>query len=80
MDLEKMDRRFTDFVETLDYLEVCRITVTPDGVFVCPSESDGRVSQIPKKTRKSLGKFLRQLADRLEKDPPEFVERRKKNR
>jgi hypothetical protein len=80
MDLDKMDRRFTDFVETLDYLEVCRITVTQDGVFECPSESDGRVSQIPKKTRKALGTFLRQFADRLEKDPPEFVERRKRNR
>lgn len=75
-----MDRRFTDFVETLDYLEVCRITVTPDGVFECPSEKDGRVAIIPRKTRKSLAKFLRTLGDRLETEAPEPVEKRKRRR
>jgi hypothetical protein len=78
VELEKMDRRFTDFVETLDYLEVARITVTPDGVFECPGEKDGRVAKIPRKTRKSLAKFLRKFGDRLETEAPEPVEHRRR--
>lgn len=73
-----MDRRFTDFVETLDYLEVCRITVTPDGVFECPGEADGRIAQIPRKTRASLAKFLRKLGDRLDRAAPEVREKRRR--
>jgi hypothetical protein len=74
----ELDKRFMDFVETLDYLEVCRITVTPDGVFECPSEADGRIARIPRKTRGSLAKFLRKLGDRLDKAAPEVKEKRRR--
>lgn len=77
--IESMHRRFTDVVETLDYLEIARITITPDGAFACPSEDQGRVAGVSSATRRDFAKFLRQLADRVEKYKPTVkVERRKK--
>jgi len=61
-----MNRKFQDFVDTLDYLEVLRVTVSPEGEFNVPSERDGKIAQVSPTTRRALGGFLRELADRLE--------------
>lgn len=66
----KQSRLFADFVDTLDYVEVCRITVTPSGTFEVPSEREGRVVQVSAATRRSLAKFCRAFADRLDNATP----------
>jgi hypothetical protein len=66
MDKPKQSKVFGDFVSTLNYLEVCRITVTPAGKFEVPSETDGRICQVDLSTRKQLAKFCREFAKRLE--------------
>lgn len=61
-----MKRPFVDFVETLDYLQACRILIHPDGTFSCPDEEEGRVAKVSPTTRRKLSSFLRGLADRLD--------------
>lgn len=70
MATRKKSRAFSYFVETLDYLEVCRITVAPSGKFEVPSEREGRIALITVPTRRSLAKFCRQFADRLDATAP----------
>lgn len=74
----KNNTRFADFVSTLDYLEVCRVTISPDGEFSVPSEKDGRIVQVTRRTRSALAGFLREFADRLECEPKK--EKRSKKR
>jgi hypothetical protein len=64
--MKTMNRKFAEFVDTLDYIEVCRINIAPDGSFSVPSEKDGRIAQVTFKTRVDLAKFIRELADRLD--------------
>ena len=61
-----LNKRFTEFVGTLDYIEVARIVVAPDGGFSVPSEKDGRIALVSAGSRKALARFCRELADRLE--------------
>jgi len=62
----KIHFHFRDLIETFTHVEVCKVTCNPDGTFEVPSEKDGRIAQISPKTRKALGAFLREFADRLE--------------
>lgn len=64
---------FRDFVDTLDFLEVCRVTISPQGIFEIPSEKEGRIAQVSPKTRKALARFLREFSDRLECPDPRHV-------
>jgi hypothetical protein len=66
MEAKTKSRIFESFVETLDYLEVCRVTVSPEGKFEVPSERDGRIVQVSAASRKSLARFMREFADRLD--------------
>jgi hypothetical protein len=61
-----MNSDFKQFVDTLDYLEVMRVTITPKGEFKIPSEKDGKIAQVAPTTRHALAAFLREAADRLE--------------
>ncbi|MGH9685295.1 MAG: hypothetical protein ACRD4S_16995 [Candidatus Acidiferrales bacterium] len=63
---KKVNARFSQFVSTLDYIEVCRITIAPDGSFTVPSEKDGRIAIVSIASRRALAKFCRELALRLE--------------
>lgn len=68
-----MKRPFVDFVETLDYLQACRILIHPDGTFSCPDEEEGRITKVSPTTRRRLAMFLVELADRLrhpDRHPP----------
>ena len=69
----KTHARFLDYVDTLDYMEVCRVVISRDGEYSIPSEKDGRISLVSPTTRKALGKFLREFADRLECPDPSHV-------
>lgn len=73
-----LNQQFLDFVERLEYLEVCRITITPDGTYDVPGEHDGRIARVSLKSRKALAKFCRKFARRLEKMPAEPSERRRR--
>jgi hypothetical protein len=64
--MSTLNQKFLAFVDTLDHLEVLRITISPAGEFSVPSEKDGKIAQVSPSTRKALGRFLRELADRLE--------------
>jgi hypothetical protein len=66
---KQRNKRFLEFVDTLDHIEVCRITLSPDGEFSVPSEREGRIAQVSSASRKSLAKFCRSFADRLEHKP-----------
>jgi hypothetical protein len=68
-----MNKRFLDVVETLDHLEVCRITIQPNGKFTVPNEKDGKISLLPTSTRRELASFARAFADRLECPNPKHV-------
>lgn len=61
-----VNKRFAEFVGTLDYIEVARIVIAPDGGFSVPSEKDGRIALVSPASRKALARFCRELADRLE--------------
>ena len=37
-----MNKQFADVVDTVDHLEVRRITIQPNGKFVVPNEKDGQ--------------------------------------
>lgn len=63
--MKQQHKTFQAFVDTLDYIEVCRITVTPDGEFCVPSETDGRITQVPHKTRIALALFVTSFGKRL---------------
>ncbi len=69
----KAHTRFFDYVDTLDYMEVCRVVIGRDGEYSVPSEKDGRIAMVSPTTRKALGKFLRKFADRLECPDPHHV-------
>jgi hypothetical protein len=64
--MSSLNQKFRDFVDTLDHLEVLRVTISPQGEFSVPSEKDGKIAQVSPTTRKALGRFLRELANRLE--------------
>jgi hypothetical protein len=66
MPKKAVNKRFAEFVGTLDYIEVARIVIAPDGAFTVPSEKDGRIVLVSPATRKALARFLREFADRLE--------------
>ena len=55
----KTHARFLDYVDTLDYMEVCRVVISREGEYSIPSEKDGRISLVSPTTRKALGNFLR---------------------
>ncbi len=65
---------FRQFVDTIDYLEVCRVTIRPDGTFTIPNERDGKIAQVAPRTRRALAEFLREFADRLECPDPKHVQ------
>lgn len=68
---------FSAFVGTLDYLQVCRVIVSPAGEFSVPDEDGGRITSVDASTRKKLAKFVRAFADRLETPPPVQKRRRR---
>lgn len=61
----KTIKNFQEFVDTLDHIEVCRITIAPDGEFSVPSETDGRITQVSQKTRLALAQFMTEFSKRL---------------
>lgn len=71
--MARMHKHFRELAETLDQMEVCKITCHPDGKFFVPSEKDGRVAQLSPETRQELSEFLRGFADRLLCPNPEHV-------
>lgn len=78
--IDEMHRRFTDVVETFDYVEIATITVTPDGKFSCPSADRGRIAIVSSKTRKDFAKYLRDLASQVEQfNPNAPIERRRRS-
>ncbi len=77
--IKEMHRRFTDVVETFDYVEIATITVTPDGKFSCPSADRGRIAIVSPKTRKDLAKYLRDLAGQIARfNPNTPIDRRRR--
>ena len=69
----KTHARFLDYVDTLDYMEVCRVVISREGEYSIPSEKDGRISLVSPTTRKALGNFLRKFAERLECPDPAHI-------
>ncbi len=74
----KLSRDFPAIVRTLDYLEICRIVIYPDGKIGIPAEKEGRIAQAPPRTRKSVAREMRAFADRLECPDPKHVRGAKK--
>jgi hypothetical protein len=64
--MKKPNRTFADFVGTLEYIEVCRIVVSPEGTFSVPSEKDGKIANVSPTTRKQLARFVTEFAKRLQ--------------
>jgi hypothetical protein len=68
-----MNSSFRQYAETLDYLEVLKITITPEGEYRIPSEKDGRIALITTEERTRLREFLTQFCVRLECPNPEHA-------
>jgi hypothetical protein len=61
-----MNRQFEIVVDAIvDQVEVCRICISANGKFYVPNEKDGKLSLLPSATRREIGKFAREFADRM---------------
>jgi hypothetical protein len=75
----KMHKHFRELTQTLDYLEVCKVTCKPDGTFAIPSEKEGRVALLSHETRLALSTYLRSFAERLLQPDPSLTEQLKQS-
>lgn len=73
----KMHKHFRELTQTLDYLEVFKLTCKPDGTFAIPSEKDGRVALLSTETRQALAGYLHGFADRLLQPDPSITDQLK---
>ena len=61
-----MNASFKQYAETLDQIEVLRVTISPKGEYKIPSEKDGRIAVIDPEERARLRQFLLEFCHRLE--------------
>jgi len=64
---------FKQYAETLDYLEVLKVTISPEGEYRIPSEKDGRIALVNPEERARLREFLLEFCKRLECPNPEHA-------
>ena len=68
-----MNVSFKQYAETLDYLEVLKVTISAEGEYRIPSEKDGRIALIVPEERARLREFLLEFCERLECPNPEHA-------
>ena len=68
-----MNASFKQYAETLDQIEVLRVTISPKGEYKIPSEKDGRIAVIGPEERARLRQFLLEFCQRLECPNPEHA-------
>lgn len=68
-----MNANFKQYAETLDYLEVLKVTISPEGEYRIPSEKDGRIALVSPEERQRLRSFLLEFCQRLECPNPEHA-------
>jgi hypothetical protein len=61
-----MNISFRQYADTLDYLEVLKVTISPKGEYKIPSEKDGRVALINADERTKLRAFLLDFCMRMD--------------
>jgi hypothetical protein len=61
-----MNLSFRQYADTLDYLEVLKVTISPEGEYKIPSEKDGRIANVTPEERQRLREFLLEFCKRLE--------------
>jgi hypothetical protein len=61
-----MNASFKQYAETLDSMEVLRVTISKKGEYDIPSEKDGRIALVDPEERARLRQFLLEFCQRLE--------------
>jgi hypothetical protein len=61
-----MNSSFRQYADTLDYLEVLKVTISPKGEYKIPSEKDGRVALVDAGERTKLRAFLLDFCMRMD--------------
>jgi hypothetical protein len=68
-----MNASFKQYAETLDSMEVLRVTISKKGEYDIPSEKDGRIALVDPEERARLREFLLEFCQRLECPNPEHA-------
>lgn len=68
-----MNASFKQYAETLDSMEVLRVTTSKKGEYDIPREKDGRIALVDPEERARLREFLLEFCQRLECPNPEHA-------
>jgi len=68
-----MNASFKQYAETLDSMEILRVTISKNGEYDIPSEKDGRIALVDPEERARLRQFLLEFCQRLECPNPEHA-------